>query len=677
MTEDPLLPRAPWRRPMFVSTGLALIGVGAWINADRIGLVDEPPLQVDEGEVVAAVPRSAEGKMGRPSPPSKSGLYAMKGPKDAIPQMARNFDPDMMARNAGILGMVQEESGHFLASPYGGSFAVGSDDEDVWGGLEGTEIGEAFGVGGLGLVGTGRGGAEQYADVEPAPLVETRVDARSTFSIDVDTASYSNARRWIMRDGALPLPEAVRTEEFVNYFDYDYPQPEGDVPFSVTTEVGPAPWNREHRLVHIGVQGEILDADRIPPRNLVFLVDVSGSMMEPDKLPLVQYGLSALAEQLGPNDWISIVVYAGAAGAVLPPTRGDQTKAIIDALEGLQGGGSTNGAEGIRLAYDLARQHFIRGAVNRVILATDGDFNVGPSSTEALVEMIETERRSGVFLSVLGVGEGDLNDAMMEQIADKGNGNYAYIDGALEARKVLVEEASATLDTIAKDMKVQVGFDPARVRSHRLVGYENRTLQHRDFEDDTKDAGEIGAGHSVTALYEIELVEGACDGPIASLDLRYQRPDGGPSREVSFSVQDDGRELGDASDDFRFSSAVAAFAQKLRRAPDESEMEYAEIVDLAAGALAADRHCYRHAFLDLVLAAARLSKEEIPDPPTTACTPVVPEQPAADGPALGVSSTSDDDAVLAFVLEVLRLLPPLIALPMFVLAFRGRRRRAP
>ena len=674
MTEDPLLPRAPWRRPTFACAGLALFGVGAWLNADRLGLVEEPPLQLDEGEVVAAVPRSVEGKMGRPSPRSKSGLYAMKGPKDAIPQMARNFDPDMMARNAGILGMVQKESGHFLASPYGGSFAVGSDDEDVWGGLEGTEVGEAFGVGGLGIV-----SGEKDAGVEPAPLVETRVDAQSTFSIDVDTASYSNARRRIMRGGALPSPEAVRTEEFVNYFDYDYPQPEGDAPFSVTTEVGPAPWNPEHRLVHIGVQGEILGAGRIPPRNLVFLVDVSGSMMLADKLPLVQYGLTALAEQLGPNDWISIVVYAGAAGAVLPPTRGDQTKTIIDALEGLEGGGSTNGAEGIRLAYDLARDHFIRGAVNRVILATDGDFNVGPSSTEELVEMIETERRSGVFLSVLGVGDGNLNDAMMEQIADKGNGNYAYIDGKLEARKVLVEEASATLDTIAKDVKVQVGFDPARVRSHRLVGYENRTLAHRDFEDDTKDAGEIGAGHSVTALYEIVPAEGASDGSIASLDLRYKLPDGGPSRELSFSVNDDGGELGDTSDDFRFSSAVATFAQKLRHAPEESEMGYAEIVELAGGALGADPHCYRHAFLDLVVAAARISNEEIAKAPTKACTPVAPEPPVAGAPALEATAsakTSDDDATIAFVLEVLRLLPPLIALPMFVLAFRGRRRRS-
>ena len=474
--------------------------------------------------------KGEEGKMGKPTAKSKSGAYAMKHPQMALsqPQMA-------------------------LSQP-----------QDVWGGLTGTEVGEAYGVGGLGIVGQGRGGGggiigmgggggwgpayggdhfennlsgEVYGEVAPNVFVPTSRDAKSTFSIDVDTAAYSNTRRHLLEDSQLPPPDSVRTEELINYFDYDYPRPTGDgAPFSITTEVGPSPWAKGKRLVHIGIQGEVPAAEKTPPRNLVFLMDVSGSMSDPDKLPLVKHGLAALTEQLGSADRVSIVVYAGAAGAVLPPTSGADRQAILAALDRLEGGGSTNGAEGIELAYKLAEESFIKGGINRVLLATDGDFNVGISDHDALVRLIEKKRESGVFLSVLGVGEGNLNDHMMEQVADHGNGNYAYIDGMLEARKVLVEEAGSTLHTIAKDVKIQVEFDPDQVAEHRLVGYENRVLAHRDFDDDTKDAGEIGAGHSVTAIYEVVPTANAeaNEDPLLTLNLRYKEP-GRPAERPSSS----------------------------------------------------------------------------------------------------------------------------------------------
>jgi secreted protein with Ig-like and vWFA domain len=719
-----------WRRPLLTITGLSLLSLGAFVNADRLGLErsdakleetiefeEEPPpeeVALEEAPEFAGQQRhrGEEGKMGRPTAKSKSGIYAMKGPSGAVPQAARD---------AGILGVMSQQSGDFLASPYGGAFAVGNDEGDVWGGLTGTEIGDAYGAGGLGIVGTGRGGGggiignthgpglgqgygsgsgfarnvegERYAEVAPNVFIPTSKDAKSTFSIDVDTAAYANTRRYLLENGQLPPPDSVRTEELINYFDYDYSLPTGDgAPFSITTEVGPSPWAQGKRLVHIGIQGDVPEVGETPPRNLVFLMDVSGSMASPDRLPLVKHGLAALTEQLGPNDRVSIVVYAGAAGAVLPPTSGADRQAILGALDRLESGGSTNGAEGIELAYKLAEESFIKGGINRVLLATDGDFNVGISDHDALVRLIEQKRESGVFLSVLGVGTGNLNDHMMEQVADKGNGNYAYIDGMLEARKVLVEEAGSTLHTIAKDVKIQVEFDPEQVAEHRLVGYENRVLAHRDFDDDSKDAGEIGAGHTVTAIYEIvPTADADADAdPLLTLNLRYKEPDGKQSRKLSAPVHDRGRALTETSDDYRFAAAVAAFGEKLRGTEDD--LRHAEILELAQGSLGEDSNCYRHQFLELVWKAGTLAGEQIAEP-EHACTAgeVAPKHIAknVDEPVLEVEPQVEPvvhtDVVvhehhastdwMAFVTEVLRLLPPLLALPMFVMAWRRPRRR--
>jgi Ca-activated chloride channel family protein len=728
-SSDAPSPRS-WRRPLLALSGISLLALGAYLNVDRlepeggaaeessekVALEDEVTVEDEAGGVSRH--RGEEGKMGAPISKAKSGLYAMKGPRDAIPQMSRSFDPDAAARNSGILGVqANSNPGHFLASPYGGAFAVGNDSEDVWGGLTGEEVGEAYGVGGLGLTGTGRGGGgrgliggkggligsggdgpsmrggERYANVPPSVFIPTSRDAKSTFSIDVDTAAYANTRRYLLESGSLPPGAAVRTEELINYFDYDYPQPTGEgAPFSITTEVGPSPWAEGHRLVHIGIQGQVPAAEDTPPRNLVFLMDVSGSMSSPDKLPLVKHGLASLSEQLGPEDRVSIVVYAGAAGAVLPPTSGADRQTILAALDRLESGGSTNGAEGIELAYRLAERSFVKGGINRVILATDGDFNVGISNRDELVKLIEKKRESGVFLSVLGVGTGNLNDHMMEQIADKGNGNYAYIDGMLEARKVLVEEAGSTLHTIAKDVKIQVEFDPDQVAEHRLVGYENRVLAHRDFDDDTKDAGEIGAGHTVTAIYEIVPTGERDDEPLMNLSLRYKQPDGRRSRKLSAPVDDGGRGLAQTSTDYRFSAAVAAFAESLRGNP--GELSYAEILELAAGSLGADPGCYRHQFLDMVWQAGTLSGEQIAKP-DSACIPGSDAPPPRrvveldETPELDPSSPemivheivveehedTSQAELMNFVLEVLRLLPPLLALPLFVMAARRPRRR--
>jgi Ca-activated chloride channel family protein len=343
---------------------------------------------------------------------------------------------------------------------------------------------------------------EAYAHIAESEFMNVRDQALSTFSVDVDTASYSNVRRFL-REGRLPPADAVRIEELVNYFDYDYPEPQANEPFGIYAEVSDCPWNAEHRLVHLGIQARHIEQQSVPPRNLVFLIDVSGSMQDPNKLPLLKNGLSLLARNLRSQDRISMVVYAGSSGLVLPSTTGAHQNQVLEALSRLEAGGSTNGAAGIELAYAEAQRNFIKGGVNRVILATDGDFNVGPSSEGELVRIIEEKRKSGVFLTVLGFGTGNLQDSRMEQLADKGNGNYAYIDTLDEAQKVLVRESGATLVTVAKDVKLQVEFNPAHVASYRLVGYENRTLAARDFNDDKKDAGEIGAGHTVTALYEI------------------------------------------------------------------------------------------------------------------------------------------------------------------------------
>ena len=343
---------------------------------------------------------------------------------------------------------------------------------------------------------------EGYDHLDENPFRRVSADPLSTFSIDVDTASYANMRRFL-NTGEMPPAGAIRIEEMINYFRFDYPKPAGDAPFSITTELAVCPWNTKHRLALIGLQGREIPEDDASPRNLVFLIDVSGSMMPPDKLALVRTAMRMLTDVLTARDRVAIVVYAGASGLVLPSTPGDQKATVHRAIAELEAGGSTNGGEGITLAYRIAKEHFIKGGVNRVVLATDGDFNVGVTSQDELVRLIEEQRASGVFLSVLGVGTGNVKDSMMEKLADKGNGNYAYLDSLHEARKVLVREAGSTLVTIAKDVKIQVEFNPAAVSAYRLIGYENRMLKNEDFNDDKKDAGEIGAGHSVTALYEI------------------------------------------------------------------------------------------------------------------------------------------------------------------------------
>jgi Ca-activated chloride channel family protein len=465
---------------------------------------------------------------------------------------------------------------------------------------------------------------EEYAHVAENGFRDARTTPLSTFAIDVDRASYANVRRFLQQ-GQLPPADAVRIEELVNYFEYDDPDPRGDEPFAVRTEVADAPWNPEHRLVRIGIQGRRMDAAELPPSNLVFLVDVSGSM-EHD-LPLVKTALGRLVEEMGDDDRVGIVVYAGAAGVVLEPTS--NRREIMDALDELQAGGSTAGGEGIRLAYRLARDAFIRGGNNRVILATDGDFNVGVTSEGELVRLIEQEREDGIFLTVLGFGTGNLADARMEALADHGNGNYAYVDGEDEAEKVLVRERAGTLVAIAKDVKVQVEFNPALVDSYRLIGYENRVMAAEDFNDDRKDAGELGAGHTVTALYEIvpagggsrggrradplryqdrrASALGGASGELMTVKLRYKQPQGGESRLLRHVVRDSHRSLDAASDDLRFAAAVAQWGMLLRGSEHTGQASYERVLRLARGAVGRDAHGDRADFVRLVQSSRRLA----------------------------------------------------------------------
>lgn len=472
---------------------------------------------------------------------------------------------------------------------------------------------------------------EEYARIYENPFLEARANPLSTFSIDVDAASYANVRRFLTGN-QLPPPDAVRIEEMINYFDYDYPRPQGDVPFSITTEVAATPWNAKTKLVHVGLQGVDIENDRLPPANLVFLIDVSGSMDSPEKLPLVKRAMRLFVSQLRPEDHVAMAVYAGAAGLVLPPTSGSDKAAILEALERLQAGGSTAGAEGIVLAYETAKRHFKAGGNNRIVLMTDGDFNVGISSDADLVRLIEEKRKSGIFLSVLGFGTGNYKDAKMEQLADKGNGNYAYIDNIREARKVLVEEMGGTLVTIAKDVKLQVEFNPAKVEAYRLIGYENRVLRDEDFNDDTKDAGELGAGHSVTALYEVvpagsnldlpkvdalkyqkpaataaATPEGSASEELLTVKFRYKDPAGTRSKLISRALPDGKAAWERASDDFRFSAAAAGFGMLLRGSEHKGDLEYAQVLAMAKGALGKDAQGHRAEFIRLVEAAKLLA----------------------------------------------------------------------
>jgi Ca-activated chloride channel homolog len=468
---------------------------------------------------------------------------------------------------------------------------------------------------------------ENYAHVAENRFLSVASQPLSTFSIDVDTASYANSRRFLA-EGSLPPKDAIRIEEWVNYFAYDYAKPTGNAPFAVSTEVTSCPWNEAHKLVRIGIKGQEIREENVPARNLVFLLDVSGSMMSADKLPLVKRGLALMSDGLRPQDSIAIVVYAGNSGLVLPATSGRERGKILRALESLEAGGSTNGGAGIQLAYQVAQQQFKNGGINRVILATDGDFNVGTTSEGELTRLIEEKRKSGVFLTVLGFGSGNTKDSTMEMLADKGNGNYAYVDSLSEARKVLVREAGSTLVTIAKDVKLQVEMNPLKVESYKLIGYENRLLAKEDFNDDKKDAGEIGAGHTVTALYEIvpkgaggvttppvdplkyqgtaSPSAAASSAELMTVKLRYKPPQGDVSTKFSVVVNDGGKPIQQASDDYRFSVAVANVALLLRGSPDVKQSSLESARALAGGALGPDLHGDRREFLAMVDEAKRL-----------------------------------------------------------------------
>lgn len=444
----------------------------------------------------------------------------------------------------------------------------------------------------------------------------------STFSIDVDTGAYANVRRFL-NNGSLPPQDAVRVEELINYFDYEYATPNSrDTPFRVSTELSAAPWNSQALLMRIGIKGFEVEAKERPAANLVFLIDVSGSMDSPDKLPLLKNAFRLLTDQLTGHDRVSMVVYAGSSGVVLEPTPGNAKHQIQEALARLSAGGSTNGASGIQLAYKLAHDTFLKDGINRVVLATDGDFNVGTVDFEALVDIVERERATGVELTTLGFGTGNYNEQLMERLADAGNGNYAYIDTLSEARKVLVSQLSSTLYTIAKDVKIQVEFNPAEVLEYRLIGYENRMLAREDFNNDKVDAGEIGAGHRVTALYEVVPVgaKGRVDslrygakrepapgkGELANLRLRYKKPGSDTSQLLEYPIRKDS--VADrVSNDFRFAASVAAFGQLLRGGKYMGEFSYGDVAKLANGALGADRDGYRKEFVSLVALAKSLT----------------------------------------------------------------------
>ncbi len=416
-----------------------------------------------------------------------------------------------------------------------------------------------------------------------SPLIESGFKAAAeepttTFSIDVDKASYANVRRFLS-DNEAPPPDAVRIEEMVNYFSYHYPQPEDGRPFSITSEVAGCPWDRSHRLLRIGIQAKNPEAWNLPPNNLVFLLDVSGSMSPVERLPLIKSALRLLVEQLRGEDSVAIVVYAGAAGLVLPPTSGADKQTILAALDNLEAGGSTNGAEGIKLAYQVAKEKFLIQGNNRVILATDGDFNVGASSDEDLTKLIEEQRSNHIYLTCLGVGDDNLKDSTMELLADKGNGNYFYLDSMAEAKKVFQRDLAGTLVTVADDVKVQLTFDPSVVTSYRQIGYEDRALSNKDFTDDTKDAGELGSGHSVTALYE--LTPARVMGTVATLRVRYKDPGATKSQEVDKAIRDDGRSFYEATPDTQFAAAVAEFGMLLRGSQHRGSASWDDLTSLA------------------------------------------------------------------------------------------------
>jgi Ca-activated chloride channel family protein len=470
---------------------------------------------------------------------------------------------------------------------------------------------------------------EDYTYTLETPFVLVEQDPRSTFSVDVDTASYAIVRRFLI-GGELPPRDAVRIEELINYFPYSYAPPSDGRPFAVHMETAGCPWKAEHRLVRIAIKGREVPRGERPPANLVFLLDVSGSMDEPNKLPLAKAAMRLLVDELGPRDRVAIVVYAGAEGLALPSTPATKKAAILSAIESLSPEGATHGSAGIRLAYETATANFLPGGVNRVILATDGDFNVGVTSQGALARLIEEKAKTGVFLTALGFGMGNLKDSTLEKLADHGNGNYAYIDGPSEACKVLVEQVGATLVTIAKDVKLQVEFNPRRVKAFRLIGYENRVLAHQDFNDDERDAGDIGAGHTVTALYEVvppgsevpapsvdplkyqvpsRPAAGSRAGELLTLKLRYKEPEGDRSSLIEVPLAAGAREFKAAPSDFRFAAAVAAFGMVLRDSPGKGNADLEKVIEWARASVGEDAGGRRAEFLRLVEKARALRGE--------------------------------------------------------------------
>lgn len=469
-----------------------------------------------------------------------------------------------------------------------------------------------------------RGGVfntESYDHIAESGFQKVSEQPLSTFSIDVDTAAYSNVRRFLQK-GQKPPKDAVRVEEMVNYFAYDFPTPKEGEPFSVSTELSNCPWNPGNQLLQVALSAPELKLQDTPPRNLVFLLDVSGSMASPKKLPLVQSAARLLVKTMRPQDHVAIVVYAGASGMALAPTSGSHQDRILSAIDSLEPGGSTNGAAGIELAYQLAAENYQANAINRVILATDGDFNVGVSSRGGLVRLIEEKRKSGIFLTVLGFGSGNLKDSSMEQLADKGNGNYAYIDTLMEAKKVLIEEGGATLVTVAKDVKLQLEFNPLKVASYRLIGYENRRLNNEDFGDDKKDAGEMGAGHTVTALYEIvpgqsgasnlryqehrSPTEAARSSELALVKVRYKQPQADTSLLREFTVKSNPLAFAKSSENLRFAASVASVGMLLRDSEFKGKSSYQQALKWAQGALGQDLAGYRREFVRLVELAQAL-----------------------------------------------------------------------
>ncbi|QUT77553.1 protein of unknown function (DUF3520) [Bacteroides salyersiae] len=471
--------------------------------------------------------------------------------------------------------------------------------------------------------------AEEYKEIAENNFKTVSESPLSTFSIDVDAASYSNMRRYINK-GELPPADAIRTEELINYFSYDYPQPTGNDPVKITTEVGACPWNVKHRLVRIGLKAKEIPTDKLPVSNLVFLIDVSGSMYGPQRLGLVQSSLKLLVNNLRDEDRVAIVVYSGSAGEKLPSTSGSDKQKIREAIDELTAGGSTAGGAGIKLAYKIAKQNFVKGGNNRIILCTDGDFNVGVSSDEGLEKLIEQERKSGVFLTVLGYGMGNYKDSKMQVLAEKGNGNHAYIDNLQEANRVLVNEFGATMHTVAKDVKLQIEFNPSQVQAYRLIGYESRLLKDEDFNNDAKDAGEMGAGHTVTAFYEVVPAgiksdfTGKVDDlkyqktkptpaatnnskELLTVKLRYKAPDGNTSKKIEQPLIDDNKEK--VSSDFRFASAVAMFGQLLRDSDFKGAATYDKVISLVKTSLDNDEKGYRREFIRLAETAEGLAKD--------------------------------------------------------------------